>query len=316
MKKLLVGVALLMALVPALVSAEMPVVKYGVPMTIAAAPAYVAMELGLWKKAGVDVQVKIFSSGRQALDGLLSNSLDMCSMAESPPMHAVVQGHKICWIVTVSDHAEAKFTYRPDTVKDPTKLEGLRIATLPGTNSDYYMYEYFKRYGIDSKKVKLTSMKPPNMVTAFVAGDLDGYFAWEPHNYYGKSKTDNGITLESDLTLYHGYMSIMMQQKFVDANKDTVKKVIEGFILAEKYIAEYPAKARAIVSKVTRVPVPTLEALWDEFSFKVHLTKDLITLLEKQGAWSRGLKGMKTPINWRSHIYYDGLISIDPKRVE
>ena len=41
-----------------------------------------------------------------------------------------------------------------------------RVATLPGTNSDYFMYEFLKANGVPIENVKVTNMDPPEMVTA------------------------------------------------------------------------------------------------------------------------------------------------------
>jgi len=295
----------------------LPAVKYAVPITIAAAPAYIANDQGFWKDYGLDVELIIFSSGRQALDAVIAESAQIFSAAETPPIHAAVQGHKVYWVATVADHRETKLTIRTDRgITLPMGLEGKTIATLPGTNSDYYMYRYLDKYGIDISKVKVVVMKPPMMVTAFVSGDIDGYFSWEPHNYYGQSRMkDVSVTVPTDPSLYHGYQGIIMNESFVKENPGVVDAVILGFLKAEKFIKEHPDKAKEIVSKKMGIDMEALSDLWPEFDFVVHLNPGLLELLQGEGAWATEVRGSKSVTDWRGRIYTDGMSRVAPDRM-
>lgn len=115
-------------------------ITYAMPITVAAIPAYVALEKGFWKEEGLDVQAQMFSSGRQALDALLSKSAEVMSVSETPLMHAILQGNKIYIVTTVTQHQEVKLIARRDKgIQSGKDLIGKRVATLPGTNSDYFM---------------------------------------------------------------------------------------------------------------------------------------------------------------------------------
>src|SRR5256885_15021439 len=89
-------------------------ITYAMPITVAAIPAYVALEKGFWKEEGLDVQAQMFPSGRQALDALLSKSAEVMSVSETPLMHAILQGNKIYIVTTVTQHQEAKLIARRD----------------------------------------------------------------------------------------------------------------------------------------------------------------------------------------------------------
>ena len=102
-----------------------PVTKitYAMPITVAAIPAYVALEKGFWKEEGLDVQAQMFPSGRQALDALLSKSAEVMSVSETPLMHAILQGNKIYIVTTVTQHQEVKLIAR--------RVTSFRMEALP-----------------------------------------------------------------------------------------------------------------------------------------------------------------------------------------
>ncbi len=85
------------------------------PITLAAIPAYIASEKGFWKNEGLDVDIKMFSAGRLAIDALLSDSAEVMSVSETPLVHAVLQGNAISIVTTVTEHQETKFIGRKDS---------------------------------------------------------------------------------------------------------------------------------------------------------------------------------------------------------
>ncbi|MCA1625967.1 MAG: ABC transporter substrate-binding protein [Acidobacteria bacterium] len=229
-----------------------PKITYAMPITVAAIPSYVALEKGFWKEEGLDVQAQMFSSGRQALDALLAKNAEVMSVSETPLMHAILQGNQIYIVTTVTQHQEVKLIARRDKgIQSAKDLKAKRIATLPGTNSDYFMYEFLRKNNISIEDVDITNMNPPDMVTALVQGNIDAYFAWEPHIYYAQKQLSQNAIIFPPGDLYHGRHCVAMNQEFVRANPDVVEKLIRGFRRAETFVNEKPDESMAIVSKIT-----------------------------------------------------------------
>jgi ABC-type nitrate/sulfonate/bicarbonate transport system substrate-binding protein len=280
-------------------------ITYAMPITVAAIPAYVALEKGFWKEEGLDVQAQMFSSGRQALDALLSKSAEVMSVSETPLMHAIIQGNRIYIVTTVTQHQEVKLIARRDKgIESGKNLNGKRVATLPGTNSDYFMYEFLKANDVPIESVKVTNLNPPEMVTAFVKGDIDAYFAWEPHIYYAQKQLPQQSLVFPPGDLYHGRHCVAMNQDFVNAHPDAVEKLIRGFQKAERFVNENPDEAMAIVSKITSVEIATLKTLWSEYKVSVGIDSQLIPILDKEAQWAKTLsKSTAAAPNFNDFIY-------------
>lgn len=280
-------------------------ITYAMPITVAAIPSYVALEKGFWKEEGLDVQAQMFPSGRQALDALLAKSAEVMSVSETPLMHAILQGNKIYIVTTVTQHQEVKLIVRRDKgIQSPNDLRGKRIATLPGTNSDYFMYEFLKKNNIPIEQVNITNMNPPDMVTAFVQGNIDAYFAWEPHIYYAQKQLPQQSIVFPPGDLYHGRHCVAMNQEFVRANPGVVEKLTRGFQRAERFVNEKPDESMAIVSKITGMDIDALKSLWSEYKVTVGIDPQLLQILEQEGRWARSISKSSDPIpNFRDYIY-------------
>jgi len=261
-------------------------ITYAMPITVAAIPAYVASEKGFWEKEGLNVERKMFSAGRLAIDALLSESAEVMSVSETPLVHAILKGNEISIVATVTEHQETKFIGRKDQgIEKPEDLRGKRIATLPGTNSDYFMYVFLKAQGMSVSDVKLTNLPPPDMVTALVTGNIDGYFAWEPHISYAQKRLGDKSIVFLPADMYHGRHCIAMNKKYVQAHPEIVEKLIRGFLRAEEFSEKNPEEAKQIVAKVTGLELPIVESLWREYHVKVELDKRFVAILEKEASW-------------------------------
>lgn len=290
-------------------------ITYAIPTTIAAIPSYVAADQGFWEKHGLEVDLQFFNSGREALDALLANKAIVMSVSETPPMHAVLQGQDIYWVATVTEHQEAKLTYNTDSVTTVKDFIGKKVATQPGTNSDYYMYLWLEENNLTPEQVNIVSMNPPSMVQSLLQNDIDAFFAWEPHNYKAYSQSPDKLA-NWENNLYYGHHSIIMNQDYVDNNPVVVEKLILGFIDAENYIKDNPQKAKEIVAKTTNMDIATLNNLWDEYTVKIQLDDTLLPLLEKEANWAVVQKNMDQDIpNFRDYIYTDALNKLWPERV-
>ena len=186
-------------------------ITYAMPITVAAIPVYVAVEKSFWADEGLNVKVQMFSAGRLALDALLSGNAQVMSVSETPLVFAMSQGHPIYIVATVTRHQETKFIGRRDQgITNADDLRGRTIATLPGTNSDYFMYRLLNSVNISKGDVHILSLQPPNMVSALVRGDIAGYFAWEPHIYYGQQQLGPNAVIIGPDDLYRGRHCIAM----------------------------------------------------------------------------------------------------------
>ena len=294
-----------------------PTIIYAMPITVAAIPAYVAAEKGYWAQEGLNVKPQMFSAGRLALDALLSGNAQVMSVSETPLVHAIMQGHAIYIVTTVTRHQETKFIGRRDHgLSRAEDLKGKTLATLPGTNSDYFMYSFLQAHHIDKGDVRIVSLQPPDMVSALVRGDIDGYFAWEPHIYYAQQQLGTNALIIGPDNLYHGRHCVAMNEDFVKEHPDIVVKLLNGLIKAEDFVRAHPDEAKAIVAKYTNTNVAVIDSLWSEYDVRVELRQELLDILATEARWIASQSGSTAAIpELKSHVYTAGLSKVRPESV-
>src|SRR5581483_11662887 len=176
---------------------------------------------------------------------------------------------------------------RDHGISRPEDARGKKLATLPGTNSDYFMYEFFNKYKIAPGEVKIANMPPPEMVVAFAKGDIDGYFAWEPHIYYGQQQLGKEAIVFPPGDLYKGFNTVNMDPAFVKAHPEIVGKILKALLKGEDFLNQHPDEALAIVCNRLKVEPAVGKALWKETIYRVELDRDLPETMEKIGRWAK-----------------------------
>jgi NitT/TauT family transport system substrate-binding protein len=299
-------------------AAEPVKMLYAAPTSLPAAICYLAGIKNYFKEEGLEVEEKMFSSGRDALEALLAKQAQLQSVSETPVVHAIVQGNDIVTIATVSEHHEARVIARIDHgISKPEDIKGKKIATAAGTNSDYFMYEFLKKYNLKTTDVQITNMKAPDMKVALVKGDIDAYFAWEPHIYYAKKELGEKAIIFPPGDLYDGRQTVNMNREYALQNPEVVRKVIRALLKAETFIKKNPAEAKKLIATKLKIEVADMDAMWNEITFKVELDKNLPGIMEKIGAWSFGVNKKTGALpDFKSHIYKEALLKEKKSAVE
>ncbi len=289
---------------------DLTTIVYAAPTTITAGIPYVAQANGYFKEQNIKIEEKLFASGRESLEALLAGHAQLQSVSETPFIHAVLQGNKIVTIATVAVHGEAKLIARKDRgIIKETDLKGKKVGTAPGTNSDYFMHVFLSGHGLKPNDIAIFNMKAPQMKTALVKGDIDAYFAWEPHIYYAKKELGDKAIVFNPGQRYSGRQTINMNADFAEKNPDVVRSIVRALLRAEEFIKKNPEKAREIVAAKLGVKIEDIDPMWKEIDFKVQLDNGILPLFEKIGKWSAEMNKRAAPIpDFKKHIYAKALL--------
>lgn len=291
---------------------------YAAPTVLPSSICYIAGIKNYFKDEGLDVEEKMFSSGRDALQALFAKQAQFQSGAETPIVHSIVQGTDVVTIASISANHEAGFIARIDHgIKKPEDLKGKKIATAAGTNSDYFLYEFLKKYNLKTSDVKITNMKDPDMKVALINGDIDAYFSREPHLYYAKKELGDKAFVFPAGDLYYGRQLVNMNREFAVQNPEVVRKIIRALLKAETFIRKNPEETKKLIAQKLKIDPNELEMMWSDINFKVALDKDLPALMEKIGIWSMSINKKEGALpNFKDHIYKDALLKEKKSVVE
>jgi len=257
----------------------------------------IAHEKGFFKQAGVDVKVSRFTSGKLALDAVLGGAADIATVAETPIMFAGIAGQDFrviattflsgnaCKVVVRSDHGIAK----------PSDLKGKKIGTFAGTNAEFFTKRFLESNNLKVSDVTIVNLTPTDMVIALTKGDIDAYMVWEPFIYNGKAALGDRAAIFEAPGIYTTTFNIVAKPDFLQAYPKETAAFIQALRLASRFALEHPTDAMATVGNYTNIPVPTLEAVWKDYTFPVTLDDNLVKFLTEQANWAIETDKVKPP---------------------
>lgn len=280
-RKLAVASLATLSLVASIAHAdEISVTQWGT--SLYGLPYAVAMEDGLFKKAGVDITGILGSGGGgTTVRNILASDTPYGEVAVAAALAAQRQGLDLV-IVNIGTRSVAEssvVTLKGSALKDIAQLDGKKVAiTSPKGVSEMLLLMSLKTKGIDADKVtRVASGGYVNGLTLLDQKAVDAAVLIEPLSILRK---DQYATLykSSDLLPPMTTSVGITTREFAKAHPDKLKAIIEGRRMGVKAIYDNPQHAADILAKGFKLePAVAKEAvdnmiaphMWSEGDFNL-----------------------------------------------
>ncbi len=269
--------AVLSLLVAALCAAPGPAVaqavkiRMGTPLSPPALDAiapYVALERGLFKKYGLDVQIVEFRGGPTNVKALLAGEVDVSGiLGATDAILTASKGIKVRAWAVLSPVTPFYFVARRDAATALQGLVGKNVA-VSGINtlSHHIPRIVLERSGVDPDKVKYVAVgSPADRFKALLAGKVDAAMVLN--------------TEAAKLAHYPEIVSLVQVSKilpelpynftgskveFIEKNPEAVYRLTRALIEANRYIASNKAGTLEVAAKVLKdEPADVLSRAYD-----------------------------------------------------
>ena len=280
--------ALLVASLPALVLAASPALaqtKLTLSFTAAPAlaPAYVAVDRGIFARHGLDVTLTAIAIGNNIPAALLGGSADIGTPTVPVLLQAADNGLDL---VAVAGCEVYPAPYRQgilaragiDNVKD---LEGRKLAT-PGIGGaiDLLTEKYLKMHGVDLDRVTRIEVPLPSMPDALRSGAVDAVAVIDP--IYGRIANPgigHPIGDYASVVPPGSYALVYATTRdWAAAHADTLAAFRAALEEAAKFVMapENAAASRESLARWTRLPPAVVQAMPLPASLRVRMKPEQI----------------------------------------
>jgi len=143
---------------------------------------YVANDLGLYQKHGLDPNIHWFTSGAPLLAALKSGSIDqvVTGLAYVFALGQEIPLKIISWELDNSQGAGLMVTEASGITKIDQLLKAKAIAATGGTCSQASLMQMAKKAGIEYSKLNVINIAPPLFANSFKGGAIDAAVGWAP----------------------------------------------------------------------------------------------------------------------------------------
>jgi ABC-type nitrate/sulfonate/bicarbonate transport system substrate-binding protein len=240
----------------------------GVGIDASYAPFVIATEQHFMQKNGLAAHLKIFPSGQESLEAVLTGQADSTGNGQyNIPLVAAKGGNTKIIAQYETSNKQFGVVASRDVTK-PQDLIGKTVATQVGTSPEYYYHLYTKHYGLDESKIKLVNLTFAQMVPALARGDISAFFAFEP--YLTQATTDVpgahvlGRSGDEGIMPLRVYLGVSQK---VYSNKRIAEAFLRALIEAGQWAQAHQTQAAAELSKSFNIPQADAERYVSYFNY-------------------------------------------------
>ena len=221
-------------------------------------PMFVGVEKGLFKKHGIEVKLKVVSTGTDMVNAMTKKEVQIGDMSVTTFLkarHDASQFTVVGFImndatVTNADTPLAIVARKDSGIRSVEDLKGKRVGLAKAQTSDEYLKMVLNRRGIKYEEVNIENiMAPPAIATALAEGKVDAVVSWEPFNTMALERAkDSYVVLRGG-----GHLSYIMVATVHDPmlreNPKAVQSFVNGLAAASHYTRQHRDEAVEIFAK-------------------------------------------------------------------
>ena len=255
-------------------AAEQRITALSYPDRPAKLPLWLAQEAGIFKKYGLNVEIKIPKSGEEIVEAAGKNAADIYVATANWMVSAIGDGADLVFVANTG-YSVLKLLALPSITR-PEQLKGRRVGTgEAGSSQDRITRETLRRLGLDADKdVTLVPFGSRSILrlNALVKGEIDATTSNEDNIFdlerRGEIDKVRVLADNDSLKLFIGAgVDFAVTRKLLVSSRDTVKKFVQALSEAIALARRDRTAADRIYSKYLKVSDPALL----EFMYRTYV---------------------------------------------
>lgn len=289
-------------------------------MSLLPSTVWVAEKLELFKKHNVNLTIREFDSGRNALETMLKDdSINIATVAQTPVVFNSFKEEPYVIVATMAYSLDdIKVLARKDRgIKSPKDLKGKKIGATKRSTGHYFLEGFLEHYGYNLSDVDLHDVNAATLPEKLQSGELDAITSWEPHIHNTEKIMGNkALTLLLSPTAFRKDFYFTVKKDYANYASDAIEQFLAALIDAEKYIKENPLESQKIAASRINADIEIVKQIWDSFTFEITLEQSILVGLEDEALWAIKLSKNKIALpNYLNFINITPLKSVKPNGV-
>ena len=205
------------------------------------AALFVANSTGMFKKAGIDVELYEYNNGGDLMSAMASGDLDVGYVGITPVIYSISKDVPVRIVAGAQNEGSGLLSHN-SSIKSISDLKGKTVATPGEASIQSVLLKYdLKKNGLNTSDIESPTMKVSSMNDALKTGGIDAMLTYEP--YVTISKEINNQTLvetSGDILPDHPCCVVVMNEKFLSDHTEKAKKILDIHKKATDKIKENP----------------------------------------------------------------------------
>ena len=233
-------------------------IKIGYPsLSFRQSNVWVAREMGLFNKYGLEVEPILFRGGQVATQALVSGDPPIVNIGTV--VQATIQGHNLVLTAAVENKYDLIVFTRPG-ITQLEQLRGKKIGITGFNSATHYASIIVARHiGADLKEFTLVPAGlDTERIASVTSGVLDATYVATSAAPLARKAGLTEIVSVGDLGVEVQGNGFATSRAYIASNRDTVKSAIKGFVEAIHFIYANKAATQKVFAKYMRTDNPAV----------------------------------------------------------
>ena len=246
---------------------------------------YVAQDQRLFAAERLQVEAKVFTTGREALAAAIGGELDAAVVYSTPMVLAAMQGEDLVALTTLhrSDGLTGLAVHPRAGIRTGADLRGHRIGVTPGTSSQLALDVVLAENGLEPSDVRPIAGQPRELMAALENGDLDAASLWVPNLLLA---TGDGKAQLLAAKVYAEMSMLAGMRPRIERKRMETRRFLRALLQAQALLSRRPQ----LVESTLRPRFPQLDetqlaTIIAQSRFELGLSNLLLSTLRQEGAW-------------------------------
>ncbi len=297
---------------------SMESITLGATLLESTGPAFVAEERHFFSDNGLNVTMKYYDVGLNAVNAMQKGEVDMAWCAEYILVGKALGDQKVQTIGSVAKTEFAFVVGRKDRgIDNVSDLNGKRIGVVRGTVMEFYLGRFLDLHGLSISDVTLVNTTLAQSADVIINGDVDAVVSFPPYVETAKQQLGGNAVVWAAQSGQMFYGLITCRTEWVTQHSELVKRFLNAMSQTEDFMAQHPDEAKAIVQKAMNFTSDYMEVVWSRNQFALALDQSLVLAMEDEARWmiNNNLTNATTVPNFMDYVYVDGLETVKPNSV-
>jgi ABC-type nitrate/sulfonate/bicarbonate transport system substrate-binding protein len=267
-----------------------PVVDVVIGNNFGHLPMFVGVDKGFFKKHGVDVRLKVVSTGSEMVSAMQKREVQIGDMSVTTFLKARHAGDPFRVIALIMNDATRANADEPlaivarkgSGIRSIEDLKGKRVGLAQAQTSDEYLKMVLSRRGMKYEDVNIENiMSPPALGPALKDGKVEAVVSWEPYNTVVlEGVPDSYIVLRGG-----GHLSYIMvataHEPTVQSNPQIIRNFVAGLAAASQHTRKNRNEAVEIFGKwVPNVDLAVAKKAVQHISYDPRISRSVLQAFE------------------------------------
>jgi len=291
----------------------------GVSLTTLNSLVWIAENQGFDKEQGLELTLKTYQAGKEAMQDLTSGHLDLACAAEFALVGEILTGQTNlrCLAALAAGEIEDLIARQDRGIGRPEDLRGKTIGVPKGTMAEFFLGRFLTLNQIALKDVTIVNVKPLDLVNDLAAGKVDAILAWKELTHELVKKVGSNAVIWPAQGGQDHYWLLVAPVEIVKQKSPALEKLLKALVQADDFVNKKPEAAREIMAQWLKVPLIDVPTARPHIRYELFLDQGLVLAMEDQARWLIGnkLTDRKQMPNFLDYLDAETLLKVDPKAV-